>query len=334
MTGKITKSLLRLTLILLSLAICHSRSIPSSFANVRPNTRKALLDRTTVALSLRGGGGNKVSTTPNRTTKNHPSQNNPTLTPATAKKAVVLISTVTVFYGLWITRASWMTFFNKEKLLAKTLEILHHLNQQPKAISYTTYMLGMAVWEALGLSTIPVETASGMVFGWTGLYLSAIGKLIGAVAAFCLARYGFLAAFIQKQLSTNEVLKSLEDSAQAYPLGVTIMLKLSCFPETIKNYGAGLLFSIHLWMFTLATVVHGWTFTSLWTYLGVDTAKRLQDATIPVDGKLQFLLLLALINGIVVSPLAMAVWLKSIRTTKSSVSSKPSSKVPLRSGKK
>lgn len=257
------------------------------------------------------------------------------ITPATTKKAVALVSTATVFYALWIYRASWMTFFNKEKLLAKTLEILHHLNQQPKAVSYTTYMLGMAVWEALGLSTIPVETASGMVFGWTGLYLSAVGKLLGAVAAFCLARHSFLAAFIQKKLSTNEVLKSLEDSAQAHPLGVTIMLKLSCFPETIKNYGAGLLFPVRLWMFTMATVVHGWTFSALWTYLGVDTAKRLQDAAIPVDKRLQLLLFLALVNGIVVSPLAMAIWLKSIRTTKAAlVSPQQPSKVPLRRVKK
>jgi uncharacterized membrane protein YdjX (TVP38/TMEM64 family) len=288
-----------------------------------------------VALSLRGGVGNKVSsTTPKKATKQALPQNNATLTPATTKKAAVVVCTAAAFYALWIYRASWTTFFNKEKLLAKTLEILHHLNQQPKAISYTTYMLGMALWEALGLSTIPVETASGMVFGWTGLYLSAFGKLLGAVAAFWLARHSILAEFIQKKLSSNEVLQRLEDSAEAHPLGVTIMLKLSCFPETIKNYGAGLLFPIRLWMFTLATVVHGWTFTSLWTYLGVDTAKRLQDASIPVDGKLQFLLFLALINGIVVSPLVMAVWLKNMPTTPPHASPQPKKQVPPRHVKK
>ena len=332
MTGKIIWSVLGPTLLLILLAKCHAVFLHSPFTRLQPHPPKTLL----ASLSVRGGGGTKDSTPPKKTpTKSLPTPtNNLSLTPAAAQKTAVVISTAAACYGLWAYRATWMTFFNKEKLLAKTLEILHHLNQQPKAVSYTTYMLGMAVWEALGLSTIPVETASGMVFGWTGLYLSAIGKLVGAVLAFCLARYGFLAAFIQKKLSTNEVLKSLEDSAQAHPLGVTIMLKLSCFPETIKNYGAGLLFSIRLWMFAMATVVHGWTFSSLWTYLGVDTAKRLQDASIPVDRKLQFLLFLALINGILVSPLAMAIWLKSIRATKTSASSPPTSKVPLRRVKK
>lgn len=309
--------------LLLSLVSCHSRAIHSRLdSQRRTNTKPTALTAATIALSLQGGA---KAVSPK--IKHVPKQENQNISTRTTKNAAIFVGTAMTSYMLWVYRSTWTTFFNKEKLLAKALEILNHLNEQPKTISYTVYMLGMAVWEALGLSTIPVETASGMVFGWNGLYLSAIGKLIGAVAAFCLARYGILAAFIQKKLSTNEVLKLLDDSAQAHPLRVTIMLKLSCFPETIKNYGAALLFPIRLWMFTLATVVHGWTFTALWTYLGVDTAKRLQDSTFPVDGKLQTLLFLALINGIVVSPLAMALWLKGLRTPKqAAVESKTSRK--------
>jgi uncharacterized membrane protein YdjX (TVP38/TMEM64 family) len=90
-------------------------------------------------------------------------------------------------YVLWESRARWLGLFDKKKLLDKTLEILNRLDQQPKAVSYTIYMLGMAVWETLGLSTIPIEMASGMVFGWPGFVLSAVGKLLGAILAFCLA---------------------------------------------------------------------------------------------------------------------------------------------------
>jgi uncharacterized membrane protein YdjX (TVP38/TMEM64 family) len=234
---------------------------------------------------------------------------------ATKTTGIVAV-TITASYISWETRASWLGLFDKEKLLAKTLEILNHLDEQPKAISYTTYVLGMAVWETVGLSTIPIETASGMVFGWTGFVLSAVGKLLGAIIAFCLARYSSLATFFQKQLATNEVLHLVEDSAASHPLQVAILMKLSCFPETIKNYGSALLFPIRLWMFIAATVAHGWTFSALWTYLGVDTAKRLDVASLPTDQILQFLLTLALINGVVVSPLAMAYWLKSLRVTK------------------
>jgi len=210
-----------------------------------------------------------------------------------------------------------MGLFDKKKLLDQTLEMLNHLDQQPKAISYTTYMLAMAVWEAVGLSTIPIETASGMVFGWPGFYLSASGKLLGAIVAFSLARYSSMATWIQEKLSTNEYLSLMEDSAAANPLQVAFLMKLSCFPETIKNYGSALLFPIRLWMFVAATVAHGWTFSALWTYLGVDAAKRLEVTSLPVDQTLQFLLSLALINGILVSPLAMAYWLKTLRTNSS-----------------
>jgi len=66
-------------------------------------------------------------------------------------------------------------------------------------------------------------------------------------------------------------------------------------------------------MFALATMIHGWTFSTLWTYLGVDTSLRLHDETYPPDKRLNYLLTLALINGVVVSPLVMALWGKQLR---------------------
>ena len=67
-------------------------------------------------------------------------------------------------------------------------------------------------------------------------------------------------------------------------------------------------------MFVLATVVHGGIFSAMWTYLGVDTAARLEAATsLPPDPLLQSLLTLALVNGFIVSPAAMAYWVRSMR---------------------
>ena len=206
-----------------------------------------------------------------------------------------------------------MGVFDKDKLQTKTLEILRELNALPKYKSYTVYTLGMALWEAVGLSTIPVETAAGMVFGWPGFALSASGKLLGAVLAFCLARYGILAGWIKERLSGNSFLQLVQDSAESSPILVTVLMKFSCSPETIKNYGSGILQPIQLWMFIFGTAVHGGTFSALWTYFGVDTAMRLGDNSIPADSLLKTLLTLALVNGIVVSPLAMAYWLKSLK---------------------
>jgi uncharacterized membrane protein YdjX (TVP38/TMEM64 family) len=231
------------------------------------------------------------------------------------KIAVTTGAVVTVAWAGWVYRASLAEIFNKDKIQAKTLEILHNLDGLPKIQSYTTYALGMAIWEVGGLSTIPVETAAGMVFGWQGCLLSAGGKLLGAVIAFLLGRHGPLATWVQQKLKSNSFLQLVEESTGSNPLKVAFLIKLSCFPETIKNYGSAILFSIKLWMFTVATIIHGGTFSALWTYLGVDAAKRLADPSHPSDPRLQFLLVLAMINGVIVSPLAMAYWVRSLKAT-------------------
>jgi hypothetical protein len=68
-------------------------------------------------------------------------------------------------------------------------------------------------------------------------------------------------------------------------------------------------------MFVLATVLHGWTFSALWTYLGVDTAARMEDVTgtLPPNHLLQTFLTLALINGVVVSPVSMVYWVRTLK---------------------
>lgn len=227
----------------------------------------------------------------------------------------VLVPTLVL---LWGSREKWIGLFNKEKLQVKTLLILEELNAMPRHYSYPVYILGMAFWEVIGASTIPVETAAGMVFGWTGFYLSASGKLLGATIAFIIGRYGMFAEWIHEKLSSNSFLQLVRGSTDENPLLAAFLFKCSAFPETIKNYGSAIVSPIKLWMFVLATAVHGCTFSALWTYLGVDAAARLEHTELPPERPLEVLLVLALINGIVVSPLVMGYWIKSLKahTTK------------------
>ena len=245
---------------------------------------------------------------------------------STAKKSFLMIEIDTILktiavlvltYLGYTYRTTLSSLFNKEQMQTKTLAILHDLNTLPKYQSYTSYVVGMAIWEMLGLSTIPVETAAGMVFGWIGFVLSGTAKLLGATMAFSVGRYGILAKYVQKQLlEKNTFIQLVEKSTKEHPFQVLVYLKASCFPETIKNYGAAVLFPITLKMFMVATMIHGWTFTALWTFLGVDTAKRLAVANLPTNKFLQVLLVLSIINGVVVSPLAMGLWMKSLQDTK------------------
>ena len=207
-----------------------------------------------------------------------------------------------------------MGLFDKQKLQDTTVQTLQKLNDLPYIYSRLFYTLAMALWETLGMSTIPVETAAGMVFGWSGFYWSAIGKLLGACLAFGLGR-GALSTMVNNKLSSNTFLQLVQTSTEENPLLVLILMKLSCFPETVKNFGSSILKPIKWWMFILGTALHGWTFTALWTYLGVDTAARIKDTTdsLPPNLRLQTLLTLALINGCVVSPLSMMYWIRSLK---------------------
>jgi uncharacterized membrane protein YdjX (TVP38/TMEM64 family) len=223
----------------------------------------------------------------------------------------------------------------------------------------------MAVWEFCGLTTIPVETAAAMVFGWTALAVSLAGKMLGALSAFCLGRF-WLADIVRAKLMNSssssdtdgtgkssspwQVLWASPEDANASsskgttgtgstttaavtisPLQTALLMKFSCFPEAMKNFGCSLLLPVQLWMFVLATAVHGGCYTALWTWLGVDTAKRLQHhhasvssvsvssvsqsqiVLLPANVPLQVTLVFAGVIGVVVSPLLMAWWLRTLK---------------------
>lgn len=246
-------------------------------------------------------------------TKATPEEGQPT---KRIKRATTVVATALVAYGLWHYRETLASLLNKERLQQSAVQTLHRLNDLPRVSSYTAYILGMALWESVGLSTIPVETASGMVFGWpNGFWLNAVGKLLGACIAFGMGRGGILAATIEQQFAQNSFLKLVRSSTEDNPLLVAFLMKFSCLPETIKNFGSALLQPIRWWMFIMATIIHGWMFSALWTYLGVDTAARIEDVEglLPPDRTLQTLLTLALTNGIVVSPLSMVYWVRSLQ---------------------
>ena len=132
---------------------------------------------------------------------------------ARKQKDIVTTVSLLILVGIgYYYREGLSVLFNKEKMQTRTLSILEELNALPKIQSYLTYVFGFTIWEIFGMSTIPVETAAGIVFGWNGLFLSGSGKLLGAVLAFCIGRYGKLAKFVQKQLSKNSFLQLVEKS--------------------------------------------------------------------------------------------------------------------------
>ena len=200
---------------------------------------------------------------------------------------------------------------DKAYIQEKALTILRDLESNP--LSLPIYAGGMAIWELLGLSTIPVETAAGMVFGLKrGLLASGAGKLLGASAAFWLGR-GLLAQYVHEKLKQNTIWSVLNRSTDVHPpLVVALLMKFSCFPEFVKNFGSSCL-NMTYKTFLTATAIHGLMFSFLWTALGEDAAARLENASLAANVPLQVALVLAVMLGLVGSPLLMAWWIRDMK---------------------
>lgn len=303
------------SLVLLLLGISDATAIskaqlstlrPPTQALLTPLSRRRHRSRITAAfvLPLKIRGGAAVVTRPGVVAPPSPSFQ--------IKSAPILyaLSALLSTYLLLSNRSALAKLFDKAYLQTRVLEILQNAKKQGN-VGIFTYMLGMALWESVGISTIPVETAAGMVFGWSAILASTMGKLMGASLAFAMGR-GFLSNAVQDTFGENETLLLVQHAVKEHPIRTAFLMKYSCFPETIKNYGSSLFTEIHYWMFALATVVHGTPFTCVWTWLGMDSAKRLLE-TLPVDQALQVTLGVTMFIGVVITPMVMAWWIRDMK---------------------
>jgi uncharacterized membrane protein YdjX (TVP38/TMEM64 family) len=247
-------------------------------------------------------------------TKSEEEEEEATLQKVSLRKIVIgTVATAAVAWLGWEYRLALKAVLNKEALQERVLTILHSFHGDWRGV--VAYSCGMAVWELLGMSTIPVETAAGMVFGFrNGFLASAIGKLAGAVSAYALGR-GILKTWVLKKTKENSVLKLIHGSVATHPFRTCLLMRYSCFPEFVKNCGASLFDPIKTWMFVLSVMMHGWLFTACWTYFGVDTARRLEHdgLSLPVDRLAKFSVAWATIVGMVLTPLIMAWWIQDMQ---------------------
>jgi len=231
------------------------------------------------------------------------------------KTSILLVGSITVAFVMFFYRHLWLHLVDKDKIQQATLDLLHSLQPPdatgPSYSSLAIYAAGLSLWELVGLSTIPVETAAGMVFGWHVAVFSLVGKAVGACLAFCIGRYG-LSRYVSASLESNSVFQLINQSRAHPALLTALLMKFSLFPELIKNFGSSLLTIIQPWMFLVATSAHGGLFTLLWTWLGVDTASQLESG-VASSGGLTGALLVAFAVGVIGTPLLMAWWVRELR---------------------
>ena len=294
-------------------------------------------------LSLRGGGP-VVKSKQAAATVVVPAPNKDVASrsrPSTTRVVTITTSLILLLLAVCYREAWWPYVVDKQRLQQAVVQLLQGL--QPAADAkwheavrlYSLYALGMMVWETIGLSTIPVETAAGMVFPalWAAAVASATGKLLGASLAWMLGRWK-LQDYVQNHAlvqssalcqllaahppptSSQQPHKSTPRVGHA-PWWSILLMKFSCFPETIKNYGtAALLPHVTYPWFVGGTALHGIPFTLLWTWLGHETAQQLSSTTTTTATKsrgLQLALTATLFLGFVVSPVSMAWWIRDLQ---------------------
>ncbi|GAX23835.1 hypothetical protein FisN_20Hh037 [Fistulifera solaris] len=288
--------------------------------NAPPVSQKAAHNTTTKDAIITTTTTTTAKTTTIRTTK----------AGATRRSLWTIGSLAALSLVLFQQRSFWLPLINKDLILQRTLELLEPL--QSNRLGWLYYSCGLALWEFCGLSTIPVETAAGMVLGWKAVGASLLGKFTGAMLAFGIGRC-WLYQHVATQLQHNEIFQLINRASSSgsapsivttsshspfksktttlhphSPLLTAFLMKFSCFPEMIKNFGSSLLPVIQWWMFAAATLIHGGTFTVLWTWLGHQTSTGSAGSS-----STTIALSTAAFMGVVVTPLVMAWWIQDLK---------------------
>ena len=218
-------------------------------------------------------------------------------------KGIALLSVLSLVWK----RQAILAFLNfaKNEWLFSTLDRLHAAGP----VGWVGYALGLMIWEMTVGITTPVETAAGMAFGAVpGMIASGAGKFLGAFLAFLLARYRYAAA-VRTKLESNELLSLMEESVEETPFRVALLCRFSPLPELVKNAGMGILPVPKRW-FVASLLVHGFSFTCLWTCMGAETGRVLRG--LPPSSTLKILLSGATWIGFG-APVFIGLWVKSLR---------------------
>jgi uncharacterized membrane protein YdjX (TVP38/TMEM64 family) len=195
--------------------------------------------------------------------------------------------------------------FIKDEWLMTTLDRLSAAGP----IGLLAYTVAFLAWEMTFGMTTPVETTAGIAFGAVpAIVASGSAKFAGALLTFLLARYRFKER-VQEKMEGNELLELMEESVQETPFRVALLCRFAPLPEFVKNAGMGILPVPRRW-FIASLLVHGFSFTCLWSCMGAETARVLRG--LPPSSTLKYLITGATWIGFG-APVGIALWIKSLK---------------------
>lgn len=218
----------------------------------------------------------------------------------------------------------------KDEIQSYVLQLVSKIHQKGN-IGMAYYVLLLALSEFVGLTTMVVEIAGGMVYGFsTGFRLNAIGKVSGAMITYAVGRtllYSKIKSqILQHSTATSSSAKQTSDknSKIGIILGLisnsihhktfahSLLLRFSILPQVIKNYTLSVMDPVKWWIFLFVTCLHVLPYTLLWSAVGHDSTLRLQEITGP-NVILNAVLLFVTIFGFVGVPALTAWWIQQMR---------------------
>lgn len=178
----------------------------------------------------------------------------------TLRIAVVLLVAVAIAAAWWLLQILGMPSKLSPDVLAQWLQ-----SQGP--VGPLLLMLLMMIAVVVGpIPTLPVSATAGLAFGvLTGTAIAATGALIGAMAAFWIARFLGREAICQR-FPDNPVL-ARDGSQRFLTLAIFLTRLIPVFSFALISYGAGVT-AIHAWRFAIATLVGMLPMTVVFAGLG------------------------------------------------------------------
>ncbi len=147
------------------------------------------------------------------------------------------------------------------------------------------FLVAHVVANAVGVPGTLLVIVGGAVYGlWWGTLWSVVGASLGAIAAFCLARYllsdWFKTRFYHKSISQRDIFKKINSKLCKKPLFCVLTVRFSpVSPFNVANFAFGLT-PVPIRAYALGTFIGIIPGTLIYTWLGVTGAIALEGGDI------------------------------------------------------
>jgi len=241
-----------------------------------------------------------------------------------SKNLTRILGTSFVTYAMYVIYDNRNSVPSKDEIQTYLLNVITKVQQKGR-IGLLYYILGLAFCESIGITTGPIETTGGFVFGLqNGFFANAAGKLSGALTTYFVGRT-YLSSKIQSKLKTGQKSRGNESSQDETtsssklinlvqkciieePFTTTIILRFSFFPQVVKNLILSVLEPVTWKLFLVATSIQALPYSLLFTVVGHDSARRLNNPSLPMNIFLNGCLLAITLYGIFGTPALVAYW--------------------------